>query len=140
MKKILLIALTTFLSLNTVLALEEPLKNILSAEEQLEIINDIAKNIRQTLWSKGYEDVTSSVTFVKKEFLDNYVSDSDYETNLSPDEISKLYKCYYGKTCELYYIGVSSEYYGGSGYEGYFILFYPKSKKYFKISHVVYAE
>jgi hypothetical protein len=136
-KVVLLVFLV--LSFNQAFA-EGPDESFMTAAEQWEAVQEISKNIRRSMWIEGYEDVSSAEHYVKKDFLDDYVKDMNFETNLDSDEVSQLYRCYHGKTCELYYVGVSSSMYGGWGEIGYFILFYPKSGRHFKISHVVYSE
>lgn len=137
---VLMIALVSF---NNTFATRNTNFNLMSKAEQMEYIDDVAKDLRRDRWQSGYEDVTSAQSLVTKEWLDDYVKDSNnrrYENPLDSDEISELYKCFYGRTCQLYYVSIGSEYYGGYGQEGAFVLLYTDSKKIWTIEHVVYAE
>ena len=112
-------------------------------QKQQEYIEDLAKYLRRGHWISGHEDVSSSQFKVSKDFLDDYIKDEQnrrYESPLDGDEIADLYRCFYGTTCELYFIGVSSEYWGGYGEVGNFILLNLNSENHRRISHTVYAE
>lgn len=114
-----------------------------SADERLERVQEIAKEIRQDHWRSGYEDVNSHIEVLSKDRLDNYVkkeSNSEYESPLNSDEIADLYRCYHSTHCALFLIGVSSSYYGGYGQESHFILMSKKSMTYREIRHTVYSE
>lgn len=117
--------------------------SLMSKEEQNSFIAEEAKQERRSFWQAGHADVSSSFSLVDKEFLDDYVrkyNNDRYETPLDSDEISDLYRCFYGKTCQLYHIGVSSNYWGGYGETGIFVLLYTKTKKSWSIRHTIYAE
>lgn len=139
MKKLIL-ALAVFISA-IIVAADIPSDTYMSISEQEDLIVNIAKKLRRDHWVRGYEDVTSSDTFVSREWLDNYFSQPDMFTNfLNGDEIAEVEKCYGKENCELYYISVSSSYMGGYGIEGSFILLFTETGEHLEISHTVYAE
>ncbi len=122
-------------------ASEFPSTEFMSIEEQEQRVSDIAKQLRRDHWVRGYEDVSSSETFVNRVWLDNYMSQPNmYETFFEDEEITSIEKCFESLECELYYVSVASSYMSGYGIEGTFILLYTKSGRHFKISHTVYAE
>ena len=104
-------------------------------------MEQIAKDIRRGYWVSGYDDVSSTTHFLNKEMLDDNMENNKLaENTLSKPEISKLYKCYHQKTCELYLVSLWADYHAGTGNDHYYVLLYTKSQKHFKITHTVYAE
>ena len=115
----------------------------MSPSAQDEYMAEVAKNIRKSFWQTGHVDVSSSVSKMTKETLDNHVkseNNDQYESPLGSEEIASLYRCYYRKACELYLVDVGGSMYGGYGTSAHFILLYTKSKKHFEIKHVTYSE
>ncbi len=141
MKKILL--LLTFVSLSLNAAAPNQNFDVMSEAEQIEYVEDVAKEIRKEYWVTGYDDVDSYSTLVKKEFLNEYVAHSQnsrYEEPLGDAEVSELYRCFYRSHCQLYHISVSASMYGGYGVESHFLSLYPETKKNEIFRHTVYAE
>lgn len=133
--KSLITVILVLLSFNTFAALSEA--------QQEERMVDIAKKIRRGYWVSGHEEVDSSTMKVTKDFLDEHVkweTMRNFEEPLERDQVSDLYRCFYGKTCTLYWVGVSAEYWGGYGTSDHFILLNTESGKYREISHITYAE
>lgn len=115
----------------------------MTLNEQEAYITDVAKELRRELWINGYEDVDSWQEKASLELLNDHVrneNNSRYEQSLDRDEISELFKCYHRSYCEVYFVGTSSNYWGGYGQEAHFVLLYPETQKHEIISHVVYAE
>lgn len=139
MKKV--ISFLIIFSVFQIEAASSPSEEFMSLNEQNEKIEEVAKSLRREHWINGYEDVESSEEYVTESWLNDYVRrDHLFEMNLYDDEVEELYECISKNNCELYYVSVSSDYMGGYGVEGNFILLYTQTKKYYKISHVVYAE
>lgn len=113
----------------------------MTPEEQILELENISKNIRRDYWISGHESVGSNFEYLSKGTLDDYIQMNNNDENpLDSEEIANLYKCFHGKTCELYLVYVSAEYMGGTGINHHYILLYPKSGKHHEISHNVYAE
>ncbi len=139
MKK-MIFAFSLLLSVLTYAA-DIPSENFMTLAEQETTISNIAKQMRRDHWVRGYEEVTSSDTFVTRVWLDNYLSQPGmFATFFDESEIEEIEKCYRKENCELYYVSVASTYMGGYGIEGSFILLFTETGKHFKIGHTVYAE
>ncbi len=139
MKKMFL-AFTLFISA-IVIAADTPSDTFMSIAEQETLISNIAQQMRHAHWSRGYDDVTSSETYVSRVWLDNYLSQPNmFADFFDENEVEEIEWCYAKESCELYYISVASSYMGGYGVEGSFIFLHTKSGKYFSVSHTVYAE
>ena len=137
----ILISIIALVVINATQAADTPSSKYMSKQDQHKTITEIATAIRASLWSAGHEDVSSNTFFVTKSYLDKHVSSTQqYEHDLEKKEVSKIYRCYYSETCELYYVGTTSTYYSGYGEDANFILFYPRSGKHFKINHIIYSE
>ena len=137
MTKLILTLLITSISFTPVFA------DTMTLEDQESYIEDLAKYLRRDAWRSGHEEVSSYHVKATKEFLDDFVkseSNGRYESALDSDEIADLYRCFYRQQCELYYVGVSSEYWGGYGETGNFILLNVTKENHRRISHTVYAE
>lgn len=140
MKKLVALLLLSF-SLQMSVAGEVPNTTYMSLLEIDAFVNKVAKSIRRSYWVNGYEDVESQTTFMTKELIDNHVKKGNrYESNLSKDEVSNLYRCYYKEECELYLVTVSSSYHSGYGVVAHFVLLNTQKGKYEEISHAIYAE
>lgn len=136
-----LLSIVTLLIMNFAQAADIPSEQYMSLSEQNDYMVQEAKDIRRQYWQNGYEEVSSQTTFVTKDMLDEHVKqEQQYENYLSTEEVSKLYKCYYSKSCELYLVMTTSEFYSGTGMDAHFVMLYTKSKKSFTITHTVYAE
>jgi hypothetical protein len=117
--------------------------DLMSVKEQAVYVDSVAKELRRDMWVAGHDYVNSSITKVTKAILDEYVANDqnrNYEDSLSRDEISNLYRCHYNTMCELFLVVVSSEYWGGYGEEGNFVLLNTKLRNHSTISHVIYSE
>lgn len=120
---------------------ELPSIDFMTLEAQEKYVENAAKEIRRDLWIRGYEDVSSQVTFMNKERINDYVKKGNsYEQDLNRDEISELYRCEHKESCEVYLVSVSSSYYSGYGIESHFVLLNTAEQTSTQISHVVYAE
>lgn len=135
--KNLVIAIITLFNVSIAFAAQ------MTEQDQQEYIRVLAKDLRRDLWRSGHEDVSSVERKVTLEQLNDHVrkeNNQNYETPLNRDEISQLFRCYHRVNCELYYVGTSSEYWGGYGAEGHFVLLDVINEKHEMISHVEYAE
>lgn len=120
---------------------DSPSETYMSLKEQGDFINEISKNIRKEYWVSGHQDVSSGVEFVTKKLLDDHVKkENRYESSLDSAQVSELYRCYYKGTCELYVVYVSGSYWGGYGESAHFVMIYTNTRKYFEMSHIIYAE
>lgn len=121
--------------------------NLFAAEmTRSEIENHIiqtAKELRRDLWVAGHAEVDSWHQKATLELINDHVKKENnqyYEDSLDRDEISDIYRCFYRKSCEVHFIGTSSEYWGGYGTEAHFVLLNTSTRKHHIISHVTYAE
>ncbi|WP_127716321.1 hypothetical protein [Halobacteriovorax sp. HLS] len=114
----------------------------LTQSDQIEIIESLAKSERRSLWVQGHENVVSSIEHVTKTSLVEYLSQSKYyESNLEFDEEDKLFGCLKRKSCELYLISLSSEYYSGYGVDSVFVQLNVNTGNYDnRIRHNIYSE
>lgn len=139
MKK--LIAIVSLLTILTPFAITKA--DTMTVSDQDDLVIEIAKELRRDFWVSGHQDVNSYEEKITLDFLNDYVkkeSNHRYESPLSRDEISSLYSCFHRKGCEVYFIGVSAEYWGGYGETGNFVLLNTSNRKYEMISHTIYAE
>ena len=115
----------------------------MTKKEQEKYVKKVAKELRRSLWVRGYEDVTSNSVFVTKEILNKHVRDennSSYEESLDSDQIADLYRCYYKSHCRLYGVFVSSSYQSGYGEDAHFILLNVDRRSHDMVEHTIYAE
>ncbi len=113
----------------------------MAEQEQRSYVETIAKQVRRDLYIKGHDYVETSVYFVNKELLDEHVAgNEEYEAHLTDEQIATLYRCHYNRSCSLYLIASSSEYYGGYGQEAHFVLLNIHERNHFQISHAIYFE
>lgn len=136
-----LIALISLLTILTPFAMAKA--DTMTVVEQDDLIIAIAKDLRRDFWVSGHQDVNSHEEKVTLAFLNDYVkkeANNRYESPLSRDEISSLFSCFHRSGCEVYFIGVSAEYWGGYGETGNFVLLNTSNEKYELISHTIYAE
>lgn len=116
-------------------------QDLMTQSERDTYLEQVAKGERRTLHIAGHDYVESSITYPSKSDLDQYFSEDErYESYLDSDEISRVYKCFYEKTCHVYHIGTSSEYWGGYGVEGAFVLLNIKMKNHSTLRHTIYSE
>lgn len=116
-------------------------QNTMTYLERDSFIEDVAKGERRTLYIAGHDYVDSSVTYPTKADLDQYFSQEErYESYLDADEINDVYKCFHAYSCRVYHIGTSSEYWGGYGVEGAFVLLNIKLRNHTVLRHTIYSE
>ena len=134
MKLISLLLLITFSASSIASALSE--------EEKVSIIENVAKSERRNLWVQGHEHVDSGIELMSTDSLTEYFSNNgNYENTLDSDEEVDLYKCLTRKSCELYLISLTSEYYSGYGVDSVFVQLNIYSGHYNnEIRHNVYSE
>lgn len=104
-------------------------------------VEKVGKSIRKELYIAGHDYVTSTISYPSKGDLNDYFSaDKYYEDYLDQEQISQIYKCFHSKICRVYYISTSSEYWGGYGIEGAYVLLDIKKRTHKRLIHSVYAE
>lgn len=90
----------------------------LSPQDQIELVESVAKSERRTLWRQGLQDVESSVEKVIKKELVNKIEETNKESNaerFSPAEVSALNACAIRTDCELFLIEIYVNEMGGTG-------------------------
>lgn len=136
MKNIILFTLALFLFQTIAFAQEA-----LTPAQQEREIERLSKGFRSSMWSDGYEDVTSNFRRFDRAQLDNYVSpERRFLAYPNSSEIEASYNCLDKKYCELYQVSVSSTYYSGYGVDGYLValdILTGKSEVFF---HTIYQE
>jgi hypothetical protein len=134
MTKLLILTLMSF-SLNS-------FAQGLSQADKLSIIEDIAKSERRELWVRGHENVDSNIELMSKDFLLEYENENEhYEQPLDGPEYEELFSCIENTKCELYLIGLSSEFYSGYGTDSIFVLLSKETGNIFNtIKHNTYSE
>lgn len=114
----------------------------LNEQEQLALVEKVAKDDRREMWSSGYEEVSSQVEKPTKLQIDEFIAgNKDLANPLDTDEIASIYSCFHTPSeCQVYTIDLYSEMYGGSGSSRRWVLLNPESGKYETILHSVYEE
>lgn len=135
MKKILVI-ICTLVSLSSFAQMD------LSLSEQSKIVEEVAKSERKYLWQTGHDDVSSFVSKITKSELDVKMKNNpQVESPLNRNEVSRLYVCINRpEKCSLFLIDIGASYMGGSGEINVYVLLNPRTGKFSKIKHNVYAE
>lgn len=134
MKYILVSLLLTITVLNA--------SDYLTIKEEKVIIEKFAKSQRRDLWQSGYENVSSSFEkFSKKSFEKFIKKDSiSYQQYMSNSEILDAEDCIKSRTCSLYIVEVSSERYGGWGFEYIIVSLNRNTKKLSSERYLGYSE
>ncbi len=114
----------------------------LSSNEQLNLVEDIAKNDRREMWRGGFEEVSSQVERPTKNEIDEAIKLSPMDAEpLATDEIAAIYSCYNAPArCVVYTIYLYSEMYGGSGTSRRWVFLDPATGAYESILQSVYEE
>tara|TARA_Y100000389_G_C17221192_1_gene393435 strand:+ start:304 stop:708 length:405 start_codon:yes stop_codon:yes gene_type:complete len=116
-------------------------QDLMTHSERNTYVEQVAKDERRTLYIAGHDYVGSSITYPSLSDLDQYFSKEErYESYLDSDEIASVYRCFYAKACLVYHIGTSSEYWGGYGVEGAFVLLNIEMKNHSTFRHTIYSE
>jgi hypothetical protein len=115
--------------------------DVMSYSERDAYVEKAAKQERRSLYIAGHDYVDSTITYPNKEALDEYFSaDERYESYLDSHEVSQVYLCFHSSKCRVYHIATSSEYWGGYGVEGTFILLDITRRSHERLSHTIYSE
>ncbi|MCE3011549.1 MAG: hypothetical protein LW878_00640 [Proteobacteria bacterium] len=131
--KLLLLALSLLISAQALAQM--------SAEEQISKVEEIAKTERRNMWRESYREVSSSVSLVTLNELNEMIRDnSNINEPLDRTQISALYSCYHRANCSLYLIDVNGEIYGARGYHRLWVMLNTMTGKYRYERHQVYAE
>jgi hypothetical protein len=113
----------------------------MSEAEQRAQVEEIAKTERRNMWRESYREVSSSVSLVTLNELNEMIRDnSSINEPLDRTQISALYSCYHRANCSLYLIDVSGEIYGASGHHRLWVMLNTLTGKYRYERHQVYAE
>jgi hypothetical protein len=115
----------------------------MTPQDQARYVDRVASEFRGSFWREGHAEVASRQRLVTQEYLDSYVrtdTNSRYHEPLEDDEISALYRCFYGTNCRLYHIFLTSEYWGGYGEYGAFVLLDIQLGNHKLIDHLIYGE
>ena len=115
----------------------------LAPDRAEKFINTVAKSLRYKLYRSGYENVTSVQAPLTKVELDEIAVGENNRLNEQPltkEQIARAYSCFYRNNCQLFLVKTTSDYYGGTGVEGNFILLNTNSMRYDVINWLIYAE
>ncbi|GEM_PF-5060184 len=114
----------------------------LSKQDQKNVVESFAKEIRRELWVGHYENVTTHVKAMDTKLLsESLKGNSDFESPLDIQTIKRLSDCVSDqKECSLFLIHLGSSIYGGDGYVYIWVLMNPENAGFETIKHSVYEE
>lgn len=132
---------TTLTALFLIISTQIFAQTIMTNSQRDSYLENVAKKLRKSMYIAGHDDVSSNITYPSKEDLDEYFSDDQYyESNLDREEIQDVYNCFKSKRCRVYHIATSSNYWGGYGVEGTFVLLYIYNRAHSERTHSIYSE
>ncbi len=130
----------TFLTLLLTLSFNS-LADISHAQEK-QIVKNIAKELSQDLLFSGHDFVDSKVERFSKRSIQNFLGQKQnlLEETLSESESREAIRCVRSSLCMAYKIEISSEYYGGYGFDYSIVLLDLTTGKYDLKTYIGYNE
>jgi hypothetical protein len=99
--------------------------DLITSEREDKTISDLIGNLKKDAWHRGHDNIE-----VESELFDGLRFERFLEKEmphieevLVDEDITNFKNCLISESCKLYKINVSSEYYGGYGFDYHFITY-----------------
>jgi hypothetical protein len=97
--------------------------DLITSEREDKAISDLIGNLKKDVWERGHDNIE-----VERELFDDVRFERFLEKEmphmeevLVAEDITNFKNCLISESCKLYKVNVSSEYYGGYGFDYHFI-------------------